>query len=565
VGSALTIPTLGGATTALAVNSNDQVVYMTGYSVTDEAVNGEAFRAVWDGSQMQILGLGSIPAEGSVDPEYQSMGVAVNRNGVVAGMSDNGRALFEYDQAMVPVGELIDGAVVYGISNDRVKAGIDITGVVWEPDNATRREVGDPYNDGTYVFGISPDSSVIVGSAFIFGVGGYFIEKLMWWDYDGTAHVVQTNEGGFIDGRLTGATNSDVGYLVGRSNPPTQGDLLHIRSTNDTLKIVDWFESLSGQEIPAETSDWGPEITYDADTGRVAIISGGYLFTTIIENQAPVAVADAYTALVDVPLNVAAPGVLVNDSDDGIGTMRAVLVEGPDHGTLDLHDDGSFTYTPNAGFNREDSFTYKVNDGDFDSNVVTVAITMDTQYPWHNGTLARDVNDDGWITAIDALQIINRINASGSSQLPSREHPFTAPFYDTVADNWVAPIDALLIINYINAFGPGQGEGEGEGEGDAALASQLGSGADSSGQALAVMPLIASVVDLAPTSRTLGATSPTQLPPADAWVLGTWEVGFASRSVPRDEELWAELAEQWGLTDLDELLSVLVGPATDEG
>jgi hypothetical protein len=134
-----------------------------------------------------------------------------------------------------------------------------------------------------------------------------------------------------------------------------------------------------------------------------------------------------------------------------------------------------------------------------------------------------------------------------------------------VADNWVAPIDALLIINYINAFGPGQGEGEGEGEGDGALAGQLGSGADSSGEALAVMPLIASAVDLAPAPHTLGATSTTPLPPADAWVLGTWEVGFASRSVPRDEELWAELAEQWGVTDLDELLSALVGPATDEG
>src|SRR3989454_12348424 len=37
---------------------------------------------------------------------------------------------------------------------------------------------------------------------------------------------------------------------------------------------------------------------------------------------------------------------------------------------------GSFTYTPVADFNGADSFTYKANDGQADSNVATVALTI---------------------------------------------------------------------------------------------------------------------------------------------------------------------------------------------
>ena len=37
-----------------------------------------------------------------------------------------------------------------------------------------------------------------------------------------------------------------------------------------------------------------------------------------------------------------------------------------------LNTNGSFVYTPNAAFTGTDSFTYKANDGVFDSNTVTV-------------------------------------------------------------------------------------------------------------------------------------------------------------------------------------------------
>jgi hypothetical protein len=64
-------------------------------------------------------------------------------------------------------------------------------------------------------------------------------------------------------------------------------------------------------------------------------------------------------------------------------TAPAILVSGPQHGTLDFHPDGTFTYTPTEHALAEfpfatfgsDSFTWLVNDG-LDSNVATVTITQ---------------------------------------------------------------------------------------------------------------------------------------------------------------------------------------------
>ena len=113
-----------------------------------------------------------------------------------------------------------------------------------------------------------------------------------------------------IDGRFTGGTNADVGYLVGQAGVLPTGDLLHIESTNQTMHIVDWFESLSnGQDLPGETSEWGPEIAYDHDSGQVAIISGGYLFTAMIRDMQRLwRTADAYSTPVNVPLVVSCSG-----------------------------------------------------------------------------------------------------------------------------------------------------------------------------------------------------------------------------------------------------------------
>jgi uncharacterized repeat protein (TIGR01451 family) len=68
--------------------------------------------------------------------------------------------------------------------------------------------------------------------------------------------------------------------------------------------------------------------------------------------------------------------VLQNDTDPNGLTMSASLVAGPQHGSLTLNPDGTFSYAPAAGYSGTDSFTYQATDANGPSNVATVTFTI---------------------------------------------------------------------------------------------------------------------------------------------------------------------------------------------
>ena len=86
--------------------------------------------------------------------------------------------------------------------------------------------------------------------------------------------------------------------------------------------------------------------------------------------------ADAYNIDEDGTLTVDASGVLANDEDSDDDSLTAVLVTGPEHGTLELKADGSFIYTPDADFHGTDTFTYASDDGFLNPSETTVTITV---------------------------------------------------------------------------------------------------------------------------------------------------------------------------------------------
>ncbi len=93
-----------------------------------------------------------------------------------------------------------------------------------------------------------------------------------------------------------------------------------------------------------------------------------------IVNSMPVADDDSYLMYGE-SLTVAAPGVLDGDTDADGDDLDAVLVTPPTYdAAFVLNADGSFTYTPDAGFGGTDSFTYVANDGLVDSEPVIVSI-----------------------------------------------------------------------------------------------------------------------------------------------------------------------------------------------
>jgi large repetitive protein len=93
-------------------------------------------------------------------------------------------------------------------------------------------------------------------------------------------------------------------------------------------------------------------------------------------NDAPVAVDDAYATAFETELVVPAPGVLENDTDPDGDTLTVTLDTDVANGTLNLQPDGSFTYTPDAAFSGEDTFTYTASDGVLSSAPATVTITV---------------------------------------------------------------------------------------------------------------------------------------------------------------------------------------------
>ena len=116
--------------------------------------------------------------------------------------------------------------------------------------------------------------------------------------------------------------------------------------------------------------------TYTVSDGNGGTDTGSVAITITAVNDAPVAGDDAHSTNEDTPLTVAAPGVLGNDTDaDGNG-LSAAPAGAPSNGTVTLNADGSFTYTPNAGFAGTDTFTYTVSDGQGGSDTGTVTITI---------------------------------------------------------------------------------------------------------------------------------------------------------------------------------------------
>ena len=67
-----------------------------------------------------------------------------------------------------------------------------------------------------------------------------------------------------------------------------------------------------------------------------------------------------------------------------------------------------------------------------------------------------DVDDDGDVSPLDVLIVVNSVNRDGFRTLVY--DPEEAPFYDTNGNNSLETLDILQIVNYLNKKGEGEGE-----------------------------------------------------------------------------------------------------------
>jgi VCBS repeat-containing protein len=225
--------------------------------------------------------------------------------------------------------------------------------------------------------------------------------------------------------------------------------------------------------------------TYRANNGQLD--SNLALVTLTIQpvNDVPVATDDAYTLEEDTPLSIAVSGVLGNDSDIDSPTLTAVLAEGPQHGTLAVAGDGGFLYTPNADYFGSDSFTYRANDGQLDSNLALVTLTIQPVNdapsidPIANQTVdegsplsfivsASDVENDALSFGLDSAPLGAAIDAaSGLFSWTPGDGPVSAPivvratdaagaFSTTAFDVSVLNVAPTLLLSGAASIGLGQ-------------------------------------------------------------------------------------------------------------
>jgi large repetitive protein len=173
---------------------------------------------------------------------------------------------------------------------------------------------------------------------------------------------------------------ASLGQLGAASSDPDGDPLTFILVDGPTHGSLEVFDSRDGFVYRPSQNYFGSDsFTYKANDGiRDGNVATVFL-TVLPINDAPVAANDSLVTDEDVALVIPAPGILANDSDVENDLLSAVLVTGPAHGALILKGNGSFTYTPDANYDGADSFSYKANDGNLDSNIATVNLTINAE------------------------------------------------------------------------------------------------------------------------------------------------------------------------------------------
>ncbi|MCR9294800.1 MAG: dockerin type I domain-containing protein [bacterium] len=124
---------------------------------------------------------------------------------------------------------------------------------------------------------------------------------------------------------------------------------------------------------------------------------------------------------------------------------------------------GAVRYSPPVGYSGVHRARYTVsNDRGLVSQPTSISVfvlDLDRQRPWQNTRASTDVNDDGAITALDVLLVINAFNQAGpSGRLPTTPQSAAGwfGFVDPSGDGYVSALDALLVVNELNSRGEGE-------------------------------------------------------------------------------------------------------------
>jgi hypothetical protein len=189
--------------------------------------------------------------------------------------------------------------------------------------------------------------------------------------------VTAVNDAPTADSQLV-STAEDTALPITLTGSDPDGDALTFtivaQPTNGTLSGAD----PNGDELvtytPNANFNGADSFTFTVNDGTVDSAVATVSITVGAVDDAPTADDQSVSTDQDVAVDITLTG-----SDPENDPLTFTIVTQPTSGTLsgaDPNGDELVTYTPNAGFNGSDSFTFTVNDGAQDSAEATVSITV---------------------------------------------------------------------------------------------------------------------------------------------------------------------------------------------
>jgi VCBS repeat-containing protein len=167
-----------------------------------------------------------------------------------------------------------------------------------------------------------------------------------------------------------------------------------------TLAALQGMQFRAAADAHGGPAAFGWTVRDDGGTANAGtdLLAESLTITVTPANDAPVAVADAYTIDEDTPLVIAAADLLANDTDLDGDALSVTSVQGAVGGSVSLVA-GTITFTPTAHSFGPAAFTYTVSDGNGGSATGTVSITVN---PVNDGAVAGadayTVAEDGTLT-----------------------------------------------------------------------------------------------------------------------------------------------------------------------
>ncbi len=174
------------------------------------------------------------------------------------------------------------------------------------------------------------------------------------------------------------STNEDTAITTGNvlaNDTDIDGDQLVIgQYTQPAHGTVTYNQDGTFTYTPDENYNGSDSFAYSVVDAEGVSVETTVQLTVRPVNDAPVGQNNSYNLDEDTPLTTG--NVLADDTDVDGNPLSIPWYTQPEHGTLVYHQDGTFTYTPDANYHGSDAFTYTVIDGQGGSDTVTVQLNI---------------------------------------------------------------------------------------------------------------------------------------------------------------------------------------------